>query len=52
MIGSLIDIALFVLILFFLLPLLIYSVYLLAITKNLHDRGYWHKGDTENPIPH
>ncbi len=52
MIGSFVDIALFFLILFFLLPLLIYSVYLHAITKDFHDRGYWHKGDTENPIPH
>lgn len=49
MIGSIIDIALFSLVLFFLLPLLIYSVYLTAITRNLHDRGFWHKGDAEGP---
>ena len=52
MIGSFIDIALFFLVLFFLLPLLVYSVYLHAITKHLDGRAYWYKSDPENPIPH
>jgi hypothetical protein len=51
MIVSLIDIALFLLVLFFLLPSLVYSVYLHAFTKHFHGRVHLHKGDTENPIP-
>lgn len=52
MIVSLLDMALFLLVLFFLLPSLVYSVYLLAFTKHFHGRGYRHKGDTDTPIPH
>jgi di/tricarboxylate transporter len=52
MIGSLIDIALFSVVLFILLPLLIYSVYLRAFTKNLHDRGYLRKSGRETRTSH
>ena len=52
MIGSLIEFALFFLNLFFLLPLLIYSIYLHVIPEHFHDRSASHKGDKETPISH
>ena len=52
MIVLLLDVATFLLVLFVLLPVLIYSVYVLAFTKHFHSRDHEHIGDIENLIPH
>ena len=49
---SAVNIVLFFLVLFFLLPLLVYSLYTLVITEYLRDRGFWHEGDTRSPTRH
>lgn len=52
MIGALLDIALFLVITFFLLPLLIYTVYLHIVSDRFHNHGDSHPGDKNTPLPH
>lgn len=52
MMVSLINIALFLLVVLFLIPLLVYSVYVYGFTKHFQDRGFWNQHNTDIAIRH
>ena len=49
MVFTLLQFALFLLVVFLILPIVVYTVYVWAFTRHFRERGFWHEHETKSP---